>query len=53
MANPQPVVTKPLDYAALVRKLEGKEWNKPDVAYEFSNGKETDSTDRTNSGLYE
>lgn len=36
-------ITKPpsareIDWAALVRQREGKEWNKPPVAYEFSNG---------------
>lgn len=38
MANTAPqVVTKPIDYAALVRKVLGDELNKKEVVYEFSN----------------
>jgi len=53
MSNQIPVQTKPVDYAALVRKVLGKEYNEKDVAYQFSNGREFDSTDGDiNSGLY-
>lgn len=37
----------------LVQKLEGKNRNKPEVCYRFSNGEEKVDTDRTNSGVYE
>jgi hypothetical protein len=42
------------DYAALVRKQWGKEWNKKDTAYEFSNGRKFDQTDAyyTNYAVY-
>lgn len=37
----------------MVDKAAGKDKNKPDVAYEFSNGRKFDSTDSTSSGIYE
>lgn len=37
----------------LTRELEGKNMNKPEVCYEFSNGNEKVDTDRTDSGVYE
>jgi hypothetical protein len=40
------------DYAAYVRKIEGEEFNKPDDAYEFSNGRKFKSTDRGTTGFY-
>lgn len=43
--------TYSMDY--LVNKLEGKERNKPEVCYIFSNGEEKVDTDRTDSGVYE
>ena len=52
MANPLPVTTKTLDYAALVRKVLGEEVNKPETVYEFSDGREFKSTDKTNHGIY-
>lgn len=52
MANPPPVTSKNIDYAALVRKQLGEEYNKPETVYQFSNGKDYKSTDKTNSGIY-
>ena len=37
----------------LVRELEGKNLNKPEVCYEFSSGEKKVDTDRTSSGVYE
>lgn len=51
-ANPPPVTTKPIDYAALVKKAEGEEWNKPEVAYEFSNNRKFNDSG-SNGGIYE
>jgi hypothetical protein len=48
----QQVTTKPIDYAALVRKVLGEEANKPEAVYEFSNGREFKSTDKTDHGIY-
>lgn len=51
MSNPPPVTTKTIDYAALVRKVEGSALNeKPDV-YEFSNGR-TFEDSGSNGGPY-
>ena len=36
----------------LVNKLEGKERNKPEICYEFSDGSTFVDTDRTDSGIY-
>jgi hypothetical protein len=46
------VQSRDIDYAALVRKQWGKEWTKPDIAYEMSNGRTFESTDATESGIY-
>jgi hypothetical protein len=46
-----PVRTKPIDYAALVKRAAGKDWNKPEPAYEFSNGRKFDDTG-SNGGPY-
>lgn len=53
MANetPKPKFrTYSIDY--LVNILEGKNRNKPEVCYEFSNGVKKVDTDRTSSGVY-
>lgn len=36
----------------LVNTLEGKERNKPEVCYVFSNGEQKVDTDRTTNGIY-
>lgn len=54
MANtPPPVKVTSYSFADLVRKAEGDDANKPDVAYQFSNNRKFDSTDKTDSGIYE
>lgn len=37
--NAQRVRTREFDWEQLVKNAWGKEWNKPDVAYEFSGGR--------------
>ena len=37
----------------IVNDLEGKQRNKPEVCYQFSNGVQKVDTDRTDSGVYE
>jgi hypothetical protein len=51
MSNQIPVQTKPIDYAALVRKTLGDEYNKKDVVYEFSGGKKFEDSG-SNGGPY-
>lgn len=51
--NEQQVQFRTLSWEEIVKKAWGKEWNKPDVAYEFSSGRKYDSTDSTDSGIYE
>lgn len=47
------VTTKPIDWSEMVRRSWGSEFSAPDHgAYEFSNGRQFDSTDRGNTGLY-
>ena len=41
-----------IDWAALVRKIQGKDRTKPEVAYEFSNGRKFDNTDAAPGGPY-
>jgi hypothetical protein len=41
-----------IDYAALVRDLWGDEWKKPEVVYEFSNGRKFEDSG-PNHGIYE
>ena len=35
----QLVTTRELSWGDIVRKMEGKAWNKPEIAYEFSGGR--------------
>jgi hypothetical protein len=37
----------------IVQKAQGKDAAKPDVVYEFSNGRKFDSTDSNSNGIYE
>lgn len=46
------VLTKTIDYAALVKKQQGEEQRKPETVYQFSNGKEFKSTDDKETGIY-
>lgn len=41
-----------IDWAALVRKAWGPEYSQPDKCYEFSNGREFNSTDGNRGGIY-
>ena len=45
-------VTRNYTLKELVARVEGKELNKPEVVYEFSNGVRKVSTDRTEKGFY-
>jgi hypothetical protein len=38
--------------SAAIKKSWGTEWSRPDIAYEMSNGRKFDSTDRRESGVY-
>lgn len=53
MTNPPPVKTRALSWEALVRQREGEDYNKKEVVYEFSNGRKFESTDSTDSGIYD
>lgn len=46
------VTTTTVSASALTKKMWGAEYNKPDVAYVFSNGKKFVSTDRSTTGVY-
>ena len=41
-----------IDWAALVKRLQGKDRNAPEVGYEFSNGRKFNNTDRDQGGPY-
>lgn len=43
--------TKPLNWAEFVKRTEGEDWNKPEPAYEFSDGR-TFKDSGSNSGIY-
>ena len=42
---PKPPTYRTVNWAAVVRRAWGKEWNKPEVGYKFSNGRTFDSSD--------
>lgn len=44
--------SRPLDWAALVREAWGPAYYEPDVALEFSNGRQFKSTDTQRGGIY-
>lgn len=44
--------TRQINASAQVRQAWGSEYTKPDVAYQFSNGREFDSTDKRETGIY-
>jgi len=47
------VTTRQLDWSEMARRSWGAEWSAPDHgAYEFSNGRKFDSTDRGVAGIY-
>ena len=47
----QKPVTRTIDYGAQVRRIWGDEWHKPEIAYEFSNGRKFNSPGK-NGGPY-
>ena len=50
--NPNPVTTRDVDYAALVRKVEGEDFKKKEDVYEFSNGRKFKDSG-SNGGIYQ
>jgi hypothetical protein len=50
--QPPAVKIRHYDIASLVRQAEGDDLPEPDVVYEFSGGREFESTDATESGIY-
>ena len=44
--------SRQVSWLQLVQGAWGERWNAPDQAYQFSNGRRFDSTDRTNRGVY-
>lgn len=51
--NEQQVRFRTLSWEEMVKRAWGKEWNKPDVVYEFSNNRKFESTDSQDTGIYE
>jgi hypothetical protein len=47
-----PVVSTTKSWEQMVIRAWGSEYRKPDVAYEFSNGRKFDSTDMYETGVY-
>jgi hypothetical protein len=46
------VTTRTFSLMAMVIEAWGEEWDKRDIAYEFSSGYTKESTDTTNRGFY-
>ena len=46
------VSTRTYDWRSMVIDNWGEEWKKRDIVYEFSNGEKRQSTDATNTGIY-
>ncbi len=44
--------TRIIDFKSIVRRLEGKNWTKPETAYVFSNGRRFNNTDEAPGGPY-
>ena len=51
--NRNRVQTRTLSWKEIVERTWGKEWNEPEVVYQFSDGREFRSTDKTDSGIYQ
>ena len=47
------VTTRDVDWESLVSKAWGKEYIKPEVAYEFSNGRKFEDTTEQGGSFYE
>jgi hypothetical protein len=41
------------DWKEIALKAQGKDAAKPDVSYQFSNGRKFETTDNSNHGIYE
>lgn len=52
LAEQVTVSTRSQSWGAIVKRAWGSEYNRPDVSYEFSNGRKFLSTDRDESGVY-
>lgn len=50
--NGLPVTTRDYSWGDLVIREWQEEWNKPDTAYEMSDGRRFDSTDQYQTGIY-
>lgn len=51
-SNGSKVTTRTLDWTQMVLQQWGAEWNKPDTAYIFNDGRRFDCTDQYTSGIY-
>jgi hypothetical protein len=47
------VQSRDIDYSSLVRRQWGKEYKKPDTAYEFSNGRKFEDTTEQGGSFYQ
>ena len=47
-----PPTQRIIEWKPLVVKAWGDSWLKPDVSYEFSNGRKFESSDNSTSGIY-
>ena len=46
------VSTRTISWYSMVLDVWGENWAKPDIAYEMTNGRKFDYTDRTRTGIY-
>jgi hypothetical protein len=53
MATDYDVTFSDTNYKSLVIKEWGKTWGQQETAYEFSNGRKFESTDNSDSGIYD
>lgn len=51
-SSPAPT-SRTLDWASFVRAAWGEEFNQPDTAYRFSNGREFKGTENVGGGIYD
>lgn len=52
LSLPQKVTYSTTSWRELVLREWGAEWGRPDVAYEFPNGRRANSTDQYKQGIY-
>lgn len=50
--NGSKVVSRTFDWRSMVVSQWGEEWNRPDTAYVWSEGRRFDCTDQYTSGIY-